>query len=279
MKDLIIIPSNKEMIYNSLEYVSGYILGIKDLSVNLSFILEDYSLIDEVKKEEKKVYISLNKNMQNDDLKLLEETLISLSKLNIDGIFFYDLAVLNIVKRLNLKIDLIWNQEHFATNFYTANYYYDNGVSSMHVSSDITLEEIKEIKNNYKGDLFISIFGYLPMFNSFRHLVNNYLDTFGIKKNKELYYMEEKGKYYPIIDDQYGTTVYSENILNGLNEYNLLKNNNISFILDSFLISNEKFIEVLKIFNLESEDKFIEELFPNVDKGFFYKETIYKVKK
>ena len=44
----------------------------------------------------KKVFLSLDKNMFNEDLKLLEEILSKIDNYNIKGILFYDLSVLSI---------------------------------------------------------------------------------------------------------------------------------------------------------------------------------------
>lgn len=276
MSKLLIKPteSNYEKV---ISFCDGVIIGVDGLSVNTPIVTKNIDkLLEIAKKNNKLVYVNLNKNMTNSDLDKLEETLIYLNDL-VDGIVFYDIAVLNIAKRLKLNVKLIWNQEHFTTNFYTSNYYHSEGVYGMHISSDITLDEINEIIENSKMYLFLTVFGYLPMFNSFRHLVDNFMNTFNIEKKKTVYYMEEKSKFYPIIDDEYGTTVYSNMILNGLEEYSVLKNNDMSFVFDNTLIDDELFLEVLKRVYENNYD--IDDLFSNLDKGFLYKETIYKVKK
>ena len=92
--------------------------------------------------------------MHSNDLSLLEETLIELSKLNIKGIFFYDIGVLNIVKRLNLNIPLVWAQEHMTTNYETINFWYNEGAESTQVS-----EEIKDVllKSNLTNLRFVAL--------------------------------------------------------------------------------------------------------------------------
>ena len=59
---------------------------------------------------------------------------------------FYDLSVLSMRDRLHLKTPLIWSQEHMTTNYNTCNYYYEKGCEYVYLSSEITEEEIKEIK-------------------------------------------------------------------------------------------------------------------------------------
>lgn len=63
------------------------------------------------------------------------------------------------------------------------------------LSSEITIDEVKEIRENTKIVLFLNIFGYLPMFTSIRPVINNYLKTFDIKGNSKIHYMEMDNKY------------------------------------------------------------------------------------
>lgn len=61
----------------------------------------------------------------------------------------------------------------------------------------------------------MNVFGYIPMFTSRRHLIQNYLDTFNLhSKNKNT--IRKEGKSYPINDTNLGTTVYSNYILNAV---------------------------------------------------------------
>lgn len=274
---ILIYPNSFEQIKESIDLIDGFIVGINNLSVNTSLnILKEE--IDKYISFDKEVFVSLNKNMFNSDIDVLKETLIYLNNKNIKGILFYDLSVLNIIRKLNLNIPLVWSQEHLTNNYLTCNYYMDKGVEFVNLSGEITLDEIVEIRKNTKIKLIVPIFGYLPMFNSKRHIVNNYLDTFNLEKNSNIYYMTKENKNYPIVDDNLGTTAYSSQILNGYEELDILKNNNIDYVtLNSFNIENDKFIEVLKIFNGNFGN--INSLLPNLDKGFLYKETIYKVKR
>ena len=273
MKTLIMISSLKQANLN----VDGVIIGIKDLSVNMPAYFE----VEDIKNIDKEVFVCLNKNMHNDDLKYLEETLIKLNDYNIKGVIYYDLAVLSIYKRLNLNYDLVWNQEHMTTNYDTINFYNKEGVNYTLVSNDITLRECLEIKENTKSKLMITLFGYLPMFVSKRSLVKNYLKTFDLKDDSKINYIYKEEKKYPITDDKV-TTVYTNFILNGLKEKILLDYDYI--VLNSFMIDEEKFRKVLDIFNsvdennIDSKESELCNMFENLGKGFFYQETIYKVK-
>jgi len=276
MKTLV-MPSNLQII-DKLN-CDGVIIGINKLSINMPFYCE---LEDLNKIKNKEIFVCLNKNMHNSDIDLLKETMIKLNDYNIKGVVYYDIAVVNLYNKLNLNYDLVWNQEHMTNNYYTINFWNKFNVKYTWVSNDITLRECNEIKENTDSSLMITLFGYIPMFASRRHLVKNYLKTFNLKDDSNINYIEKEGNIYPLIDNELGTICYTEFILNGLKEKLLLNYDYI--VLNSLLIEEDKFIKVLDIFNKVNEDNVgqleneINTMFTNVKKGFFYEETVYKVK-
>lgn len=249
------------------EYVDAYLIPLENLSINYinTFNLKQ---IKQIKKLNKEIFVIINKNIHNSELKILEKALKQIEKLEINGIVFYDISVVKLNKELNLKTKLVWNQEHLTTNYGTVNYWYKKGITYTYLSSELTKREIDEIKNNTKAKLFVTIFGYIPMFTSRRHLVKNYLETFNLKSNHQMTIQKEE-KIYPINDINIGTTVYSNYILNATN----IEFNNIDYLVfNSNLIDEEKFKNVLKNYKENKENEFPKET------GFLYTETIYKVK-
>lgn len=276
MSKIIIMPKNKEQFNLPCD---GVIIGIQGFSVNMPsfFELEDIKDI-----QNKDIFIALNKNMHNSDLPKLEEILLKLENYPIQGVIFYDLAVVNLKKKLNLSYPLIWHQEHMTNNYNTVNFWYQQGVEYSYISSDITLREMKEIKENTKSKLMVTVFGYLPMFVSRRPLISNYMATFNLKSNQEEYQIEKEEKSYPVIEDQEGTVVYTSFILEGLRE--MLELDYDYVVLNSYDIEEDVFNKVVSIFksttknNIDEQESQIHTLLSNTKKGFFYEETVYKVK-
>lgn len=283
MSKKLIIPSNMKMIKRFKNKVDGYILSVDGLSVNAPYYFKFDEVSDIVRKNhDKEIFISLNKNMHDSDLECLKEALLKLDKTNVKGIIYYDISIVNLKEELGLNLELVWNQEHMTNNYFTINYWKEHGVNYTWLSNDITLKEIKEIEENVNSKLMIELFGYVSMFTSYRHLVNNYLKTFNLAEKKE-YYIEKEGKSYSIVDDKNGTTVYSSNILNGL--YESVELNNLDYIiLNSYNIDEDCFEIVVELFNNVNDKnkveykKIIDNMFKNTDSGFLYKETVYKVK-
>ncbi len=272
-----------------IDVCDGFIIGLKNLSVNLPYYFD----INQVKKivsicreNGKDIFVSLNKNIHNTQLTELKNSLKELAKLEITGLIFYDIAIVNLNKELDLNLKLIWNQEHLVTNYQTINYWFRKGVVMSYLSSELTKEEIFFIRKNTSCSLMMNVLGFIPMFTSKRPLVKNYLEKFSLLDNSKINYLEKEGNIYPIINEDV-TTVYSSKILNLINEFNDLSKSGIDyFVFNGFNIDELVFKEIILLFNEVNKDN-AKILFDkvnmllnyNIDTGFLYKNTVYKVKK
>lgn len=283
MSKIVVIPNDIKNIKSILNTDNYVLLGIEKYSVNTLNINLDY--IKEIIQEKSNVFLSLNKNISDSELNEVENLLLEISKLNIKGLFYYDVAIVNIVNRLKLDINLIWSAEHLTTNYFTINYWYEHGVKSTFLSNEITKQEIVDICNNTNSSIFVQLFGYIPMYVSKRHAVRNYLNHFDLDINSNKYYLFKEDKKYSIIDNNEGTMIYSNFIINGLREYVELKNCIDYVIINGYEIGTDKLFSVIDIFskvnstNIDEFDNTILNLFSNLEKGFLYEETIYRVKR
>ena len=280
-KMILIMPDNINQITDNTKYYDGVILSIDKYSVNSRYTLS----IDEIKDiikiiPDKEVFISINKNIENNELDEVESILVSLNELNIKGVLYSDVALVTYKDKLNY--DLVWAQEHLVTNYETINYWCDLGIKYAYLSSDLNINEISIIARNAKSKLMVNLFGYNSMFVSKRHIVKNYLKNFNIKDNSKIHYMKKEGKTYPIVDTNY-TYVFSNNIFNGIKEY---YNMDVDYyVVNGFLIDNEKLTKVLSIIgnitkeNVEECALQVMDSFANIDTGFLYKDVVSKVKK
>lgn len=272
--EIILRTSKKRSAFASL-------FGIKGLSIENNLIT-----LDELKDmDTSNIFISVNKNMFNSDLDNLESTLIELSKMSIRGVFFYDMAVLSIVNRLKLNINLIWAQDFLTTNYKTCNYYEKEGIKGVLISNVLTIDEVMNISNNTNLDCYVNIFGWQFMAVSKRNLINNYFDYIKEKNDSNFHYMIEKDVKYKVQEENYGTKIYSNYILNGIRYLKKLEESGIKYIiLDDFDIDD--FEKVLLIFEKAITFKYdlntLEDEINKIirtDLGFFDKKTIYKVKR
>lgn len=281
MSKIIIMPSSKEEILDLIDNVDGFIIGLKDMSINMPtyFNLFEIKEINDILKEKnKELFVSLNKNMHNNDLDYLKEVLIEFENIKIDGIFYYDVSLINLKQELNLRLNLVFSEEHSVTNYATINYWNMMGAEYAYLSNEITLEEIIDIKRNSNSCLFVQVFGYVPIFASERKLITNYLKQFNLESTGNKYYIEKENKKYRILENKYNTEVYSNYILNAIDEIEKLKEEEIEYLVfNSFDIDKDIFKHIVENIN-DIYSTEVDKMLENTDKGFLYKETIYRVK-
>ncbi len=289
MKYLVIPRENTQLDEYQKRGADAFIFGIEKYSVNYPEVsLESLRQLS----KNYSIWVALNKNIRNEELKDLETLLNQLSSFEIKGILFYDLAILHMVQRKKLKIPLVWHQTHMVTNYQTCNYYFNQGVSYGIVSNEITLEEILEIKKNTKMEMMVQVFGYPVVSHSRRKLITNYFKDIHQKKTKENYILTEKQKESFFIKETHaGTTILFGKIINGANVlFDLLENDFSYAILDMRDLKEEVGIQILElytkiresfsIFSQEKKKQIIDQTIELVGDytNFFYKKTIYKVK-
>ena len=268
MKKVLVMPSSLDNLGKVLNSdVDGIILSLEGLSVNsnIYFTIEDIKSI--INLTSKEICVSINKIMHTEDLDKLEQALVKLNKLNIRKIFFYDISILNICKRLNIKKDLVIFQDHLNASLYSNNFYKDRGIAYATITNDITLEEINEISKYNK--LILISYGYLPIFNSGRHLVSNYLEYIHENRLHKLYYIKNGEDKYPILEEKEGTTIFTKEPINLINELDKI---NVDYvILNAFNIKTSDFMEML--------DNYVNNRKIDKDEyvGFLNTKTVYKV--
>jgi len=288
MTKLIAMPNEINEIDEILVAVDAIVFGIRDMSVNFIDIelIELEPLVKKIKSAGKEVFVSLNKNMHNKDLKLVEKILKKCKKLKVDGILYYDVAILQLCHKLSLDLPLVWSAEHLVTNYHTINYWHKFNISYAFLSNEITADEVLDIKKNVTIPIIVQGFGYLPMYVSKRLAITNYLKFFKLKTSAKKFYLVKEEKKYPIVERDIGTEIYSGDILDAICEYLIYKHNKIDYVLLSgFGIEKDKFLRVIDLFktvddtNKETYRLEIENMFDNSSQGFLHTETIYQVKK
>lgn len=232
---------------------------------NFLFAIEDFSIgyktfkLDEIPESS---YILINRVLDCNDVDNIKK--IKDDLLRFKGIIYEDVAIYNIFKDEN--IELIWNQNHFATNYESINYYLNHGCSSAIISNELTEDEIIEILDKASKPLVLNILGRNQVMYSRRKLLSNFnkhnnlsdyndmtLDTFG---NMQNFFAHES---------KYGTILTSDNYFNYVSLMNKVKEESIYYYL---------------ILNQDLSAKSIKEILdgaPYGNDGFLNKKTVYRM--
>lgn len=204
-------------------------------------------------------FILVNRLLDDNELEKLKKIL---DNVNIKGIVFDDLGIIEIVA--NLKMQKILLLDHLATNAKSINYYLEY-VDSVVVSNDLTEDEISYIVENATKKLVINVFGLKTLMYSRRKLLSNYENYYNLE-NETLINAKIEEKYFKIMENDFGTKFYAGKYYNGLN---LLKLNNVLYFwYDPILLDKQNILEVV----LNSNIKNIK-----TDTLFLDKKTYYKV--
>lgn len=281
---LLIECSQKQDLY--LNTIDGIILPLENYSVEsvLYFSLDEIK--DIVKSSNCQVFVKINKNFMNEEIENLEKVLRELSSLPIAGIFFYDLAVLEIVRDLGLSLPLVWNQTHMVNNYKTCNYYYSKGVQYALLGKEITLEEIEEIEKKSSIMTMVEVVSRPSVAFSKRKLVTNYYKDLGKKGSSEITVKEKVTEdAYHLIENTDGTSFFLDKVTNGTSiiqelyksgtSYIIMREYGLENIFKELIIDTKKYISEGCI-----DNTYIEKYKKLGDStNFFFKKTIYKVKK
>ena len=221
----------------------------------------------------------------NEDIEKVGNILIELDKIGINGVFFYDLAILELKKELNLNIDLVWNQTHMVNNYKTCDYYYSKGCKYALLGKEITLDEIIEIINKSKITSMVEVVSKPSVAFSKRKLITNYYKDLGKRGSEELIIHEKvTDSNYHLIEDSNGTSFYLDIITNGTSVIKELFENKCQYIImrefgiDNF---NELITDTKNYISSGCIDNNYVSKYKKLgdSTNFFFKKTIYKVKK
>lgn len=270
------------------KYTDGLILSLKNYS-SQSYLTYTFEEIEQLIKDnpDKEIFINLNKNFFNDEIESLKEILLKIDKLNVKGIFFYDLAILQLKKECNLKTDLIWSQTYMVNNYKTCNYYHSKGVKYALLSKEITLEEIKEMITKSKIEAMVETVSMPSVAFSKRKLLTNYYHNLNKEAKKNLVVTEKAtNEEYQVLEDETGTNFFLNKITNATSIIKELYSCNCPYIiLREYGIDHDLFKELLIDTQKYIESKCQDEEYINKYKSlndftnFFFKKTIYQVKK
>lgn len=128
--------------------------------VYLGFYEELEPIVDELRSNNKEVYICTDKILYKDDLEKLDKIIKPLGN-KIHGISVSNIGSLKYFKdKYDFKVhgDIGLN----VFNSYTVEYLNSIGVHSLTLSPELTLEQIKSINQKVNGSLEVITYGYLP---------------------------------------------------------------------------------------------------------------------
>jgi putative protease len=200
-------------------YIGGEEFGLRASADNFSEA-EMKEGIEFAHEKGVKVYITMNIIPHNEDLEGMEEYIKNLAKLKVDAILISDPGVFSIVRQAAPEMEIHLSTQANNTNYKSALFWYNLGVKRVVLARELSLSEIREIRNNTPEELELEAFVHGAMCISYsgRCLLSNYLTGRDSNRGQcahpcrwKYYLMEEKrpGEYLPVYENERGTFIYN----------------------------------------------------------------------
>jgi len=198
-------------------YLAGKKFGLRAFSDNF-----DEKELEEsaefAHKLNKKIYVTINILAHNKDFDGLVDYLKFLQSIKIDGVIVSDLGIISLIKENAPNLDIHISTQANITNKYSAKFFSEMGAKRLVLARELSIQEIKEIRDFIPKDVELECFVHGAMCISYsgRCLLSNYLS--GRDSNRGAciqacrfeYTICEKsrnGEHYEIQEDDRGTYI------------------------------------------------------------------------
>lgn len=166
----------------------------------------------------KKVHVTMNVFPHNEDLEGLEDYLKELYEIGADAIIVADPGIIMTAREVVPNLEIHLSTQANNVNYKSAIFWHKQGVKRIVLARELTLEEIKDIKDKVPEDLDLEIFvhGSMCMSYSGRCLLSNYMTGRDANRGQcaqpcryKYRLVEEKRneEYFPIVEDDKGTYI------------------------------------------------------------------------
>lgn len=198
-------------------YLGGKVFGMRSNPANFG----DEELVEAVRfchEKGVKVYLTCNVLPRNRELDELPEFLKKAESAGVDALIISDLGVLDYALKYAPSVEIHISTQAGIVNYAAANAFVKMGAKRIVTARELSMSEIRELRENLPDDIDIECFVHGAMCVSFsgRCLISNYL--VGRDSNRgdcaqpcrwKYSLMEEKrpGQYFPISEENGGTYI------------------------------------------------------------------------
>lgn len=165
-----------------------------------------------------RVHCTINTMPRNDEIVRLPAHLERLNDAGVDAIIVADMGAFTLAGKYASNCERHISTQASISNFETANAWYDLGASRVILARELSLEEIRTIREKTPKELEIEAFVHGAMCVSYsgRCLLSNYMTSRDSNRGAcaqpcryQYTLMEEKrpGEYFPIEEDEKGTYI------------------------------------------------------------------------
>ncbi len=124
----------------------------------------------------KKAYITVNIQAHNADFEGLEDYIKYLDEIGVDAVIVSDAGIMNLIKQVAPNLTIHMSTQACASNKYAAKFWADAGAKRIILARELSVAEIKEIRDYLPADIELEAFVHGAMCISYsgRCLLSNY---------------------------------------------------------------------------------------------------------
>lgn len=232
------------------------------------------------------LYVRCDRNFYDEDLQDLKDYLEVLRQIDVDGIYYADMAVYTLAAELKMIDKLIYDPETTTTDQADINIYLEQNNQRVVLAKELTLPEMLSIGQKFPNQLEMIIHGHLRMSRSRRQILSGYQTAFktsNLHLNRNIRAQEESRDYqFPIVEDDFGTYTYSYYTLCSLLELDQIIKDSTYLRIDGIFKDTEYLVNVIKTYLAVLDGQLAQPLFdqlqdqyPNerLSTGFMYEKT------
>lgn len=200
-------------------YIGGDIFSLRAKAKNFSD--EDMKAgIEYAHEKGVKVYVTANIFAHNDDLLQAKEYFEKMAEMKPDGLIVSDPGMFRYARKYCSGIDIHISTQANNTNYETYRFWYDLGVRRVVNARELSLKEIKELRQNIPEDMEIESFihGAMCISYSGRCLLSNYFTgrdanqgacTHPCRWKYAVVEEQRPGEYLPVYENDRGTYIFN----------------------------------------------------------------------
>lgn len=200
-------------------YVGGTMFGMRTNPSNFDAdqLKQAVTLVHD---NNKKIYLTCNTLPRNNEMDILPDYLKYVSEIGVDALIIADMGVLSLAKKYAPDTEIHISTQAGIVNYQSANAFYEMGAKRIVTARELSLDEIKTIRDKTNPDLDIEVFVHGAMCMSFsgRCILSDYMVGRDANRGdcaqpcRWKYHLVEEtrpGQFFPINEEKDGTYIFN----------------------------------------------------------------------
>lgn len=220
--------------------VDGYIVGYNKFTSFASIYLKDDELFSLKHKE--KFYILLNALIHEKDLGEFKKCIDNLTIYDFNFIV-QDIGALSYLLTKVDKEKVIFNPYTLVANKMDLKTYYETFGVCIGLSNFLNLNDYYDL--GIISPTYNLIYGHYPIYQTYRNIITLYNEKYK-RIERNISYLQEKMREdkFPIIENTYGTTIFSSDVINHINNLHYFSTSKY-LVVNLMFLNNEDYIDII----------------------------------